>query len=99
MGEIIGGLLAMAGLSFILEWAIFKRIVDSPVVGKVGSLAAAFPLAVVLYSFGEPGRGSAAFIIYGIPTLLLLPYKIWRGKQTEARNEEESEEELSRTFE
>ena len=89
-GSMIGALLAMMVLSFILEWALFKRVMDDPVAGKVGSLIFALVLASIIFMLnGNPN--TAALLFYGAAALLLLPCKIWRGMGTRARLEEPDE--------
>lgn len=58
IGLLLGGTIGVFVLQNILEWAIFKRIADDPVVGKLGSTAAAYVLAVIIYGFGSADGGA-----------------------------------------
>lgn len=53
IGLVIGGVIGIYLLSSLLEWAVFKRVVDDPVVGKVGSVVAAYAIAVAAYGLSS----------------------------------------------
>lgn len=72
IGMIVGGMIAIYFFASLLEWAIFKRVVDTAPVGITLSVAAAVALAVVLYGFGNadggpwnPLPGGIAYIVGG----------------------------------
>lgn len=56
IGMLVGSFLAIIALSMILEFAIFKRVMDDPVKGKVGSVVAALALIEVLYAWSSHAR-------------------------------------------
>lgn len=69
---VLGGLVAIYFFASLLEWAIFKRVVDTAPVGITLSVVAAVALAVVLYGFGNadggpwnPLPGGVAYIVAG----------------------------------
>lgn len=90
VGGIIGSFLPILILSFLLEWALFKRIVDDPVVGKVGSLAAACLISCALYLMSG-SENYISLLFYVIAAFILLPYKIWRGMRIRAQSAEPDE--------
>lgn len=67
----LGGLVAIYFLASLLEWAIFKRVVDTAPVGITLSVVAAVALAVLLYGFGnadgawDPLPGGVAYVVAG----------------------------------
>ena len=72
MGQLVGGILAILILSLLLEWAIFKRVANSAVVGKLSSVAVAYIIAVIGYSLSnsQPSVAIAAYlpgaIVWGV---------------------------------
>jgi hypothetical protein len=84
MGQLIGGILAILLLSLLLEWAIFKRVVNSAVVGKLSSVAAAYVIAVIVYSLGN-SQPSVAIVAY-LPGAIV--WGVWgyiKGKRIDDR--------------
>jgi hypothetical protein len=98
VGQLIGGVLAIFVLYALLEWAVFKRVMDDPVKGKAVSVIGAYVLAVALYGFGAADGGPwnpAGFVIY-LPGLLIVGFfAIRRG--TKIRDE--ADPHLKETFE
>lgn len=75
-GRIVGGTIAILLLSWLIEWALLKRVLNDAVQGKVGSVIAAFLIAAIIYSMnGDPLN---ALIAYGVPAL---PIAIWKRSQ------------------
>ena len=69
---VLGGMFAIYFLASLLEWAIFKRVVDTAPVGITLSIITAVALAIVLYGFGNadggpwnPLPGGVAYIVAG----------------------------------
>jgi hypothetical protein len=98
IGLIIGGVIAIYLLSLLIEWALFKRILDDPRAGGLASTACAFVLAVILYGFGNanggawnPMPGAIAYLV-GAVIVAILRLIALRGRQAA------SEEDLSDTF-
>lgn len=56
IGLLVGSFLAVVTLSMILEFAIFKRVMDDPVKGKVGSVLAALVLIEIIYAWSSHAR-------------------------------------------
>lgn len=52
------GMVAIYLVASLLEWALFRRVVDSALVGMSLSVAAAVALAVLLYGFGIADDGA-----------------------------------------
>jgi hypothetical protein len=74
LGSVVGGLLAIYALSMVWEWALFKRINDDPVTGKLSAVGAAWLSAGTLAGFGMANGGPFlwfAFLVYLIPALLV----------------------------
>ncbi len=57
LGQFVGGVIGVFFLYVIWEWALFKRVADDPVTGKLSSVAAAYATAVIAYGFGEANGG------------------------------------------
>ena len=99
IGGLIGGFLAMYVLSLLWEWALFKRINDDPVTGKLSAVAAAWLSGSALAGFGMAnGEPYAwfAFSIYLIPAILVGFLFYRRGMKL--RDETEDGEDLTETF-
>jgi len=101
IGMIVGGLIAVYFVASLLEWAIFKRVVNTAPVGITLSVATAVALAVVLYGFGNadggpwnPLPGGVAYIVAGaiVWALKLLSYR----RRAAAAQTDESLEEIFR---
>jgi hypothetical protein len=72
LGQFVGGLIIIYLLSVFVEWALVKRILDTPTVGIVVSTLAATVLAIILYGFGNadggpwtPMPGAMIYIVSG----------------------------------
>jgi hypothetical protein len=79
-GQIIGAAIAMFLFSWLIEWALFKRILDDPVQGKVGSVVAAWLIASLVHLANDPGYPET-FVIYGIPAIAIGIWKYRVGKK------------------
>jgi hypothetical protein len=67
-------------------------VLDDPVKGKVGSVAAAFALAVIIYTLNE-GNLVRAIVMYGIPTPFIVAWKFragMRARESELNGLEET---------
>jgi len=58
LGMLVGSTVVVLLFALFLEWAIFKRITNSPDVGMPLSVAAAVVLAIVIYGFGNANGGA-----------------------------------------
>jgi hypothetical protein len=72
IGQLVGATILVTLLSLFLEWAIFKRVLDSPAMGIPAATAAAVALAIILYGFGNadggpwnPMPGGLAYLVSG----------------------------------
>ena len=74
-----GGLFWVYLFSIIWEKAVFQRLVDDPVKGKVGATIAAY-LTAVLVSMAL-GTGSEAFLFYLFGAVVVGVFKFRRGMQ------------------
>ncbi len=82
------GFLGVAFFSYFFEWAIFMRVMDDPVRGKVASLVAALAVGILLSLMSaNPAFGVVSSFICAA---ILLPYKIWRGMKVREHNADES---------
>lgn len=99
IGALIGGFLAIYVLAMLWEWALFKRITDDPVVGKLSSVAAAWITGGVLGGFGLGSTESffwPAFAIYLIPALIVGVIFYRRGLKI--RGDHEDVDDIAETF-
>ena len=80
MGELVGGIIGVFILYSIWEWALFQRIFDDPMKGKLTSVVAAYLTASILYGFGAANGGPFVldgFIIYLLGAMVISVYA-WR---------------------
>jgi len=99
IGMTVGGMIAIYFVSSILEWAIFKRVVDTAPVGITLSIVAALALTVVLYGFGtanggpwNPLPGGITYIVGGA---IIWALKMWSyRRRAEAAQAESGIEEI-----
>lgn len=64
---LLGGVVAILLLSVLWEWALFKRVLDNPLTGKLAAVGAAWLTAGSLAGFGMADGGPfywAAYLIY-----------------------------------
>ena len=88
MGEFVGGVIGVYLLYAIWEWALFKRVADDPVTGKLGSVAAAYATAVIAYGFGSANGGPwqpTGLLIYLPGALIVAVYGYNRGMKLRDR--------------
>jgi hypothetical protein len=88
IGLTVGGMIAVYFVASLLEWAIFKRVVDTAPVGITLSVVAAVALAVVLYGFGNadggpwnPLPGGVTYIVAGA---IVWALKLWSYRRRAA---------------
>jgi heme A synthase len=100
LGYVTGGVIIIYLLSLLIEWALMKRILESPAQGIPASVAAAVVLAVILYGFGNANDGSwnplpggLGYVAGGV-IVWLARMVAWRRR--ESRN---SGDDLAETFE
>jgi hypothetical protein len=82
IGMLIGGTIGVYLLYAIWEFALFKRVMDDPVAGKLSAVGAAYFTAGVLGGFGMADGGPFAwnaFAIYLIPALIVGAFAHQRG--------------------
>jgi hypothetical protein len=94
IGGLIGGLIGIYLVASLWEWALFKRIVDDPVVGKVGAVIAGWLTAGTLGGFGMADGGSyawQAFGIYAIPAMIVGVFFYRRGMKIRADGDDHEE--------
>lgn len=87
-GGLIGGLIVMYMFSLIWELALFMRIMDDPVTGKLSAIAAAWFTAGTLGGFGFGGQhGFAwfAYLFYLVPAAILAAFGYRRGRKLRAQ--------------
>ncbi|MGN6820099.1 MAG: hypothetical protein ACTHJR_15650 [Sphingomonas sp.] len=80
----VGGILGIWILKTLLEWAIFKRVMNDPVAGKLASVGCAYAIAIFLYGYlARNGVGLAALVYFpGLMLWSVLGYI--RGTKTKA---------------
>lgn len=99
IGYIIGCLIAIYALASLWEWALFKRISDNPITGKVSSVVAAWLTGSTLAGFGMADGGPfawSAFLTYLIPAIPVGFLFYRRG--VKIRDVGEGADELEKTF-
>ena len=81
IGMTLGGMIGVYFIASLLEWALFKRVVDTAPVGITLSVVAAVALAIVVYGFGNadggpwnPLPGGIAYVVGGAVVWAL---KLW----------------------
>ncbi|MDB5581323.1 MAG: hypothetical protein JWR80_6499 [Bradyrhizobium sp.] len=79
IGMVIVAALVLRLFSLLLEWAIFKRVMDDPIAGKVISLLAAWALTSLIIASGAIIFRGGALLLIGAAALLLLPFAIRSG--------------------
>ena len=83
-GGLTGALLAVFLLAVLWEWALFKRVLDDPLTGKMSSVGAAWATAGFLGGWGKADGGPyywPAFLIYLPAALILAFFAYQRGKR------------------
>lgn len=79
LGALTGGIIGVWLFAMIWEWALFKRVMNDPVMGKGLSVACSYLTASTVYGFAS-ARGAAfnpaGFLIY-LPGLFVIG--IWWG--------------------
>ncbi len=101
IGQLAGAFIAMYLFSKLFEWAIFKRVFDDAVKGKVGSVLAALALAEGAYAFSSMGTSTYAFgaISYFVAALVFAVRGYIRGTDINIESQYgESDEALEETF-
>jgi len=84
LGEIFGGMLAIFLLWSLFEWAIFKRVFDDPMKGKLTSVLVAYLAGSTIAGFGGADGGPyywPAFIDYVIPAVIVGCFVYFSGKR------------------
>ncbi|WP_341712064.1 hypothetical protein [Erythrobacter sp.] len=82
LGAIVGGTIAIYLLYALWEWALFKRVMNDPLAGKVASVASAYVTGSTLAGFGGADGGPyywGAFADYLIPALIVGALAAKRG--------------------
>lgn len=67
IGSLVGGMLGVYIMYCLWEWALFKRIANDPMIGKLASVVAAYLTAGILFGFMEHFDGSfepSGLIVY-----------------------------------
>lgn len=80
IGTFVGGLLAILMLSIAWEKALFQRVMDDPVNGKLAAVLAAWLTASAIAGFGMANDGPyywQAFLEYALPALAV-GFLAWR---------------------
>lgn len=80
VGQMVGAILAVYILYFIWEIALFKRVMDDPVKGKLASSAAGYLTAAAISGFGMADGGPYAWQAFGIylPAGLIVGFFAYR---------------------
>jgi hypothetical protein len=84
IGQIVGGVFGVFLLYALLESAIFKRVFDDPIKGKMGSVVAAYLMGSTLAGVGGADGGPfywGAFSDYAAPAIIVGAYAFWQGKR------------------
>lgn len=86
LGRLAGGVLVVFILQQLLEWAIFKRVVDDPLTGKLLSTISAYLLAAMI---GAASMGVFGLILYLPGALIVGFFAIRKGIKLRAGMNEE----------
>jgi hypothetical protein len=100
IGMVVGAAIVLHLFSLLFEWAIFKRVMDDPLAGKVTSLFAAWVLIALILASGAVLIRGGAILIYGATALMLLPFAMRSGFKVRRRIAEENDlhADLEETF-
>ena len=82
LGAFVGGLLIIALVAMLVEKAIFQRLFDDPVVGKLSSVAAGWLAVSTVAGFGMADGGpfaALAYLIYLPPAVAVAIWFYRRG--------------------
>jgi hypothetical protein len=89
IGLIVGGCIIIYLLSWLVEWAIVQRVMDSPKAGVLVSVGCATILAIVLAGFGNadggpfnPGEFAVPYLIAGV-AVGAVRFLLWSRKSSE----------------
>lgn len=100
-GSLVGGILAVFLLSALLDWAVFKRVVDTPRVGTTLSVVAAVVFGFILYGFGNadggpwnPLPGGLSYVFGGS---IVLALRLWYLSKQERPDREAASRRTSRS--
>ena len=85
IGMVIGAAIVLRLFSLLFEWAIFKRVMDDPLAGKVTSLFAAWVLVTLILASGAVLMRGGAILIFGATALMLLPFAMRSGFKVRRR--------------
>lgn len=99
LGFFVGGLLAIYLLAALWEWALFKRVLDDPLTGKLASVGAGWLTSSVLAGFGMADGGTyywPAFLAYLPAAAILAIFAYRRGQRLRG---EQAPDGLAETFE
>ena len=91
IGQLVGGTFAVFLLYFIWEWALFMRIMDDPMRGKLLSVLAAYFTASTVYGFGAANGGPYildGFAIYLVGGLIVSIYAWNRANKLKSASDE-----------
>jgi hypothetical protein len=70
LGTIVGAIIAILLFSRLFEWALFMRVLNDPVHGKLASVFCAWLLAVVVRTFtAYPGEAAFPIMVYTIVSI------------------------------
>lgn len=89
IGSILGGFLLIYILQMAWEMALFMRVCNDPLKGKIGSVLAAYLTAGTIAGFGMADGGPYAWHAfsndaYWIPALIIGVFAIFRGLKLRA---------------
>lgn len=92
VGQTIGGMFGIFILYILVEWAIFKRVFDDPIKGKLTSVFVAYLIGSLLAGFGRADGGTyywGAFLDYAIPSVLVACFAFYAGKRLKEQSREQ----------
>ncbi|SNT15972.1 hypothetical protein SAMN06295912_15019 [Sphingomonas laterariae] len=84
MAGLFGGTLGVFVLFVLWEFALFKRVMDDPLKGKMLSVLAAWLTIGGVAGFGLANGGPyywPAFGVYAIPAVIVGTFAYWRGSK------------------
>jgi hypothetical protein len=91
LGQFVGGLLIIYLLQMLWEFALFRRVLDDPLKGKIASTFTAYLTVSILGGFGAANGGPYAWIAFlqYLPSALVLgAFATKRGLALRAQSRE-----------
>lgn len=83
IGTLTGGVLGVYIMYCLWEWALFKRVANDPMIGKLASVVAAYLSASTIYGLLKASGGpfvASGFVVY-LPGAVIIGVIAYRSAQ------------------